>query len=108
MIMTNVNNKKAICVIRKTADVGFDQETKRFYAFFDLYVHKDQAAYVLVCQCDDYDQVTDVMKNYTVEFLKYSDNSGLDYPYDKQLFMEIELSAMEVFSDLKVEQYYAG
>ena len=90
--------------IKTTADIGFDRETGRYYVLFDLYVHKIQQAFVVSAQCEDYDLIEDTMKNFTIEFLSYKDNNNVPFPYDKALFQEIELAAMEVFADLKAEE----
>lgn len=98
------SKKTPICFIKTTADIGFDRETKRYYCFFDVYIFKTQKAFIVSAQCDDYNVMDDTMKNFTIEFLTYADHNNTAYPYDKELFQEIEFASMDVFSDLKAEE----
>lgn len=94
----------SVCYIKPTADVGYDRETKRYYSFFEIYIYSTQRNFIVSTQCDDYNVINDSMTNFTIEFLSYIDNNNIEYAYNKELFQEIELAAMDTFSDLKNEE----
>lgn len=102
--MTTKPKNLPYCSIVPTTDLGFSKEVNRYFVMFNVYVTKLQKTFIVYCSCDDYDEIDDSMKRYGVEFLKYEDMNNVSYPFDKQLFQEIESAAKDIFCDLKFEE----
>lgn len=85
-----------------TGENQFCKEILRYHTL--LYVIKDKKEYYASASCTNFNNQTNEPFEYAVEFLDYTSMNIIAFPYDMQLFKQIEEMAIGQFREMKDEE----
>ena len=88
-----------------TNEMGYDHSFHKYYVTLKLI--RNRKEYQVYVQCDNYDMIKMEAKNLTIEFL--DENRMLQkFPYDKEMFQEIEIMGCQMFEEMLEEDRNSG
>jgi hypothetical protein len=97
-----MNTKNMFPKITGAGDGGKCPETLRYYVL--LYVDLKDTDFFVNVSVKDIDIQTLEVDDLAIEFLTYKEMNCFDYPYDAELFGEIEVIAKEFLKEIKEEE----
>jgi hypothetical protein len=99
-----IGNKPPMVV--PAGDNGICPDTFRYYTL--IYVAIKGTDFFVSVSCKDFNLGTFESDDMVFEFLKYNDMSNFTFPYDAELFSEIEDVAKLQLKELKEEEPISG